>query len=143
VSAPKRSDAGAAVAGLFAESSATGGLATRPPREERPARVTVRRDPVARVRQGVELAEDDVVWLRSVSRPARTGQPRTLGSKFVATGVLAAAIELLRTAGIDMDGVEAGDLDEMTARAREALLRAAVAADARGGTTPIEITEAP
>jgi hypothetical protein len=92
VSAPKRSDAGAAVAGLFAKNSATGGLATRPPRVDKlPERVTARRDPVARLRQGVELAEDDVDWLRSLSRPARTGQPRTLGSKFVATGVLAAA----------------------------------------------------
>ena len=73
------------------------------------------REPVARLRQGVELTEDDVAFLRSLSRPARTGQPRTLGSKFVATGVLAAAIELLRDGEIDMHGVEAGDLDEMTA----------------------------
>ncbi|HWK28096.1 MAG TPA: hypothetical protein VNS09_16140 [Solirubrobacter sp.] len=29
---------------------------------------------------GIELAEDDVVFLRSLSRPARIGQPRTLGS---------------------------------------------------------------
>jgi hypothetical protein len=144
VSAPKRNDAGAAVAGLFTKNSATGGLATRPPREHEPsARVTVRRDPVARLRQGVELTEDDVGFLRSLSRPARTGQPRTLGSKFVATGVLAAAIELLRQAGIDMDGVEAGDLDEMTARARDALTRAAAAAQAFGNTTPLETTEAP
>ena len=110
VSAPNRADAGAAVAGLFANSTATGGLATRPPHDEAPARVSARRDPVARLRQGVELAEDDVAFLRSLSRPARTGQPRTLGSKFVATGVLAAAIELLRTGAIDMHGVEAGDL---------------------------------
>jgi hypothetical protein len=140
VSAPKRSDAGVAVAGLFSGRSATGGLATRPPRDERPAPVTVRRDSVARLRQGVELTEDDVDWLRSQSRPARTGQPRTLGSKFVATGVLAAAIELLRTAGIDMDGVEAGDYAEMTARAREALARSV---QARTDTTAIETTEAP
>ncbi len=125
MSAPRRTDAGAAAAGLFTRDTATGGLATRPPRDEPPAHVTVSREPVARLRQGVELAEDDVVFLRSLSRPARTGQPRTLGSKFVATGVLAAAIELLRAGGIDMHGVEAGDLDEMTARAREALTRAA------------------
>ena len=143
MSAPKRSDTGAAVAGPFAKNSATGRLATRPPREHEPsARVTVRRDPVARLRQGVELTEDDVAFLRSLSRPTRTGQPRTLGSKFVASGVLAAAIELLRTAGIDMDGVEAGHLDEMTARAREALTRAAVAAQAPGDTTPTETREA-
>ena len=39
--------------------------------------------------------------------------------------MLAAAIELLREHGIDMHGVEAGDLDEMTARARDALERGA------------------
>ncbi len=76
--------------------------------------------PVARLRQGVELTEDEVAYLRALSRPGRTGQPRTLGSKFVATGVLAAAIELLREVDVDMDGVEAGDLAEMTARARGA-----------------------
>lgn len=141
MSAPKRADAGAAVAGLFANSSATGGLATRPPRDERPERVAARRDPVARLRQGVELSEDDVAFMRSLSRPARTGQPRTLGSKFVATGVLAAAIELLREAGIDMDGVQAGDVDEMTARAREALTRAATARQAASDTTPIDTRE--
>jgi hypothetical protein len=112
---------GAAVAGLFANRSATGGLATRPATHQPLAHVRVRPGPVARLRQGVELSEDDVVFLRSLSRPARTGQPRTLGSKFVATGVLAAAIELLRAGAIDMHGVEAGDLDEMTARARAAL----------------------
>lgn len=135
---PRRSDAGAAVAGLFT-GSATGGLATR--REDPPTRVTARRDPVARLRQGVELTEDDVAFLRSLSRPTRTGQPRTLGSKFVATGVLAAAIELLRETGIDMDGVEAGDLDEMTARARAALKRAAE--QPRGEATAVDTQEAP
>jgi len=124
-------DAGAAVAGLFAERSATGGLATRPPRQQpqpaqapAPAPVTASRVPVARLRQGVELTEDEVDFLRSLSRPARTGQPRTLGSKFVATGVLAAAIELIREHGIDMDGVQAGDHAQMAARARAALERA-------------------
>ena len=81
---------------LFARSSATGGLATAPSRARRPGAVTARHEPVARLRQGVELTEADVDFLRSLSRPARTGQPRTLGSKFVATGVLAAAIELLQ-----------------------------------------------
>jgi hypothetical protein len=126
VSAHNRADAGPAVAGLFANSTATGGLATRSARGEPQTRISARRDPVARLRHGVELAEDDVAFLRSISRPARTGQPRTLGSKFVASGVLAAAIALLRTAGVDMHGVEAGDLDEMTARARDALTRAAL-----------------
>jgi hypothetical protein len=137
MSAAQRPDAGAVVAGLFAGGSATGGLATRPPRNEPPEHVTVRPDAVARVRQGVELAENDVVWLRSMSRPARTGQPRTLGSTFVATGVLSAAIELLREAGIDMHGVQAGDLGEMTARARAALQRAAHG-QARSDETPMD-----
>jgi hypothetical protein len=121
MSAGKRADAGVAVAGLFTKTTATGGLARRPPKES--ARVTAA--PVSsspRLRQGVELDESDVEFLRSLSRPSRTGQPRTLGSKFVAEGVLAAAIEVLRERGIDMYGVEAGDVSEMTARARTALL---------------------
>jgi hypothetical protein len=125
MSGPRRADAGVAVSDLFARSSATGGLATRPDSEPSTERVTARHDPIARLRQGVELAESDVDFLRSLSRPARTGQPRTLGSKFVATGVLAAAIELIRERGIDMDGVQAGDLEAMTLRARDALLRVA------------------
>ena len=139
--AGKRADAGAAVAGLFS-GSATGGLATRPRGDDPPARVAVRRVPLARVRQGVELSDEDVVFLRSLSRPACTGQPRTLGSKFVATGVLAAAIELLREGGIDMHGVEAGDDAEMTARALAALTQATAA---RGGPNPPEqeLTGAP
>jgi hypothetical protein len=123
MSSPRRADAGVAVSDLFARSSATGGLATRPEPEPIPERVTARHEPIARLRQGVELTEADVDFLRSLSRPARTGQPRTLGSKFVATGVLAAAIELLRERGIDMHGIEAGDLAAMTARARAALER--------------------
>jgi hypothetical protein len=120
MSGARRTDAGTAVAGLFGSSSATGGLARRAPNP--PAHVEVASvDRVQRVRQGVELDERDVEFLRSLSRPGRTGQPRTLGSKFVATGVLTAAIALLRERGIDMDGVEAGDLAEMTARARVAL----------------------
>ena len=95
--------------------------------------MTARHEPIARLRQGVELTEDDVDFLRSLSRPARTGQPRTLGTKFVATGVLAAAIELIRERGIDMDGVEAGDLAEMAARARAALLRDVAASDDGSG----------
>jgi hypothetical protein len=124
MSAPKRAEAGAAVAGLFARTTATGGLARRehavPEATEAPASFAT-----SRVRQGVELTEDETGYLRSLSRPGRTGQPRTLGSKFVATGVLAAAIELLRTGDINMHGVEAGDSAEMTARARDALIRAA------------------
>ena len=129
MTAPRRADAGVAVSDLFARSSATGGLATRPDVEPSTQAVTARHEPIARLRQGVELTEADVDFLRSLSRPARTGQPRTLGSKFVATGVLAAAIELIREHGIDMDGVEASDLDEMAARARAALLGAATADD--------------
>jgi hypothetical protein len=121
MSASKRADSGAAVAGLFARATATGGPARRehavPEATEAPASFAL-----SRVRQGVELTEDETGYLRSLSR---TGRPRTLGSKFVATGVLAAAIELLRTSEIDMHGVAAGDLPEMTARAREALIRAA------------------
>ena len=131
MSAPKRADAGAAVAGLFTRSSATGGLARRD--TDQRAR-TANGSSQARLRQGVELTESDIDFLRSLSRPGRTGQPRTLGSKFVATGLLAAAIELLRAGDVDMHGVEAGDLDEMTARARDALLRAASLSSAKGST---------
>lgn len=116
----RRPDAGAAVAGLFTKTTATGGLAGRSPDRAKPHT----QNGSAIVRQGVELTEDETEFLRSLSRPARTGQPRTLGSRFVATGVLAAAIELLREGSIDMAGVAAGDLVEMTARARDALLRA-------------------
>ncbi len=98
MAAPKRADAGLAVAGLFARNTATGGLAGRPA-VEAPTAVRAGREPVTRLRQGVELTEDDVAFLRSLSRPSRTGQPRTLGSKLVATGVLTAAIELLRERG--------------------------------------------
>ena len=129
MSGPRRADAGVAVSDLFARSSATGGLATRTGTEPVIERVVARHEPIARLRQGVELTEADVDFLRSLSRPARTGQPRTLGSKFVATGVLAAAIELLRERGIDMDGVQAGDVAEMANRARAALLGAGTVDD--------------
>ena len=125
MSAAKRADAGRAVAGLFAGNTATGGLATRRAEDVAGSRVRVGHPPVARLRQGVELTEDEIGHLRALSRPGRTGQPRTLGSKFVATGVLAAAIELLQAVDVDMHGVEAGDLAAMTARARDALTRAA------------------
>jgi hypothetical protein len=145
MSGAKRADAGAAVAGLFARSSATGGLAGRDehaktiaehPATQRGTRNARRtnRGPapeastttVARVRLGVELSEHETGYLRSLSRPARTDGPRTLGSKFVATGVLAAAIELLERVDVDMHGVAAGDLPEMTQRAHDALVRAAL-----------------
>src|SRR3954447_3575104 len=106
MSAPKRSDAGAAVAGLFNRTSATGGLAQRDPALEPPA---PRTETPARLRLGVELTEEEIGFLRGLSRPARTGQPRTLGSKFVATGVLAAAIELLHDVPVEMFGVQAND----------------------------------
>src|SRR3954451_4914372 len=123
MTASRRADAGAAVAGLFGTNSATGGLARRAP--DPTVRVGVAPTGSAqRLRHGVELDERDVEFLRSLSRPGRTGQPRTLGSKFVATGVLRAAIELLREVDVDMYGVEAGDEQTMVMRAREALLRA-------------------
>ena len=141
MSAARRSDAGTAVAGLFARPSATGGLARR----EQPARLgesgrhvsadgagaaaptgAADRGTMARVRLGVVLDEGDVAWLRTTSRPARTGGRRTLGSKFVATGLLTAAIQLARAVDIDMHGVDAGDVDELSARCRDALLRAAL-----------------
>jgi hypothetical protein len=133
MTAAKRQHAGAAVGGLFDRPSATGGLAGRDhpsdPRQ-RPPRSNARppdgRGGESRVRLGVELSERETEFLRALSRPARTGGPRTLGSKFVGTGILAAAIELLAESGIDMYGIAAGDLDEMTARARTALLRAGV-----------------
>jgi hypothetical protein len=115
----RRADAGVAVGGLFNKTTATGGLAGRVD-EPQP---TDNRGAI--VRQGVELTESETEFLRSLSRPSRTGEPRTLGSKFVATGALAAAIELIREGSIDMYGVAAGDLEEMKARARAALIRAA------------------
>src|SRR3954452_5457102 len=121
MSRAKRTDAGAAAAGLFSRPSATGGLATREP-------VTARRvasSIAQRLRQGVELLAEDVDFLRELGRPVRTGQPRSLGSKFVATGVLTGAIRVLRERGIDMDGIEAGDVGAMADRAYEALSRAA------------------
>src|SRR4051812_2439614 len=120
MSGAKRTNAGVAAAGLFSRPSATGGLATREP-------VTVRRvasSVVQRLRQGVELLAEDVDFLRELGRPVRTGQPRTLGSKFVATGVLAGAIRVLRERGIDMDGIEAGDHETMAERAYQALISA-------------------
>jgi hypothetical protein len=125
----RRADAGTAVAGLFGTNSATGGLARRAPDRVQVAPASS----AQRLRQGVELDERDVEFLRSLSRPGRTGQPRTLGSKFVATGVLAAAIELLREVDVDMYGVEAGDLTETAARAREGLRLAALRLDAPEG----------
>jgi hypothetical protein len=149
----RRQDAGAAVAGLFANPTATGGLAGREngaarSRTERraelgePARdglhieqgAPVQRadgavlaetdDRPARVRVGVELTEEQSAYLRALSRPGRTNGPRSLGTKFVATGVLVAAIELLRSVDVDMHGVAAGDEPEMAARARAALRKA-------------------
>ncbi len=138
----KRADTSAAVAGLFDRSSATGGLAG--PDTSATAAADVPRDArlepsvpagarggvvatadAARVRLGVELSEEQLAYLRGLSRPARTGGPRTLGSKFIAMGVLAAAIELLQATHVDMHGVAAGDVAEMTARARAALIRVA------------------
>lgn len=118
-----RADAGAAVAGLFASATATGGLAGRPARAG--ARAVTASG--TRVRLGVELTDEEIGFLRGLSRPARTGGSRTLGSKFVGTGVLAAAIALLGSVEVDMVGLTAGDLDDMTKRAHDALLRAAAA----------------
>jgi hypothetical protein len=137
----KRPDAGAAVAGLFERPTATGGLAGRNETPEPPDQLDDQptgdadcagqnlagREP--RVRLSVELTERELAFLRALSRPGRTGQPRTLGAKFVATGVLAAAIELLADVDVDMYGVHAGDAVEMTARARSALLRAGTPED--------------
>src|SRR4051794_38226618 len=125
MSGPPRTDAGTAVSALFAGNSATGGMARRHPQPQS-ASPANRRAGEERLRLGVELSESDIAFLRSLSRPSQTGQPRTLGSKFVATGVLLAAVELLRAGDLDMYGVEAGDLIEMTARARQALVSAAL-----------------
>src|SRR4051812_16863916 len=118
MSATKRANAGEAVAGLFAQAGATGGLAHRIPVPRPTPEVT-------RVRVGVELTNKHNDYLRNLSRPDRTGQPRTLGTKFVATGVIAAAIKLLQDVDVDMNGVEAGDLAAMIDRALDALTRAA------------------
>ena len=104
-----------------------------PDRDRRPRRPRRRplgcagarpREREQRVRLGVELTDAQITFLRGLSRPSRTGGQRTLGAKFVAAGVLSAAIELLEQGAIDMHGVTAGDQAEMTARARAALLRA-------------------
>jgi hypothetical protein len=135
MSAAKRQDAGAAVGGLFDRPSATGGLAgrleaaaaqtisagaSRAPRSRASSHERPRAD--ARLRLNVELTEKQTTFLRSLGRPARTGAPRSLGAKFIATGLLSAAIELLQSAEVDMSGVAAGDLVEMQSRARNALL---------------------
>lgn len=121
----RRADVGAAVAGLFSNPTATGGLAGRdttvPATRASEAKSHIRE---RAVRLGVELNDAQITFLRGLSRPSRTGGQRTLGAKFVATGVLSAAIELLEQGPIDMHGVTAGDHAEMTARARAALLRA-------------------
>jgi hypothetical protein len=137
MSAAKRQHAGAAVGGLFDRPSATGGLAGRAPtppgqplttpsdgQRRRSPRAPRGRQAEPRVRLGVELTETEVAFVRALGRPARTGGPRSLGAKFVATGILAAAVELLGDVDVDMAGVNAGDLSEITARARAALLRA-------------------
>jgi hypothetical protein len=133
----QRSNTRAAVAGLFTESSATGGLAGRgepaPPPSIGNGHATDA-SVLTRVRLGVELTEQQTGYLRSLSRPARTGGPRTLGSKFVATAVLIAAIELLEHVDVDMHGVAAGDLAEMTQRARDALIHAALRDAVEGET---------
>jgi hypothetical protein len=138
----KRHDAGAAVAGLFDRPSATGGLAGRdhPPElpDDGPAGGAVRAEEnlagrESRLRLSVELTERELAFLRTLSRPSRTGQPRTLGAKFVATGVLSAAIDLLASSEVDMYGVRAGDAVEMTARARSALRRAGTPDDRHKG----------
>lgn len=119
-----RANAGAAVAGLFSNPTATGGLAGREARVA-PRRAGERpRERERRVRLGVELTDAQITFLRGLSRPNRTGGQRTLGAKFVAAGVLAAAIELLEQAAIDMHGISPGDHAEVTARARDALQRA-------------------
>lgn len=145
----RRQDAGAAVAGLFANVTATGGLASREHSAPGPAErrgsaadddggvdthVSEARslaspsvgalERTSSVRVGVELTEEQSSFLRALSRPRRTNGPRTLGTKFVATGVLVAAIELLRTVEVEMHGVTAGDAAEMAARARAALIQA-------------------
>ena len=137
MSTTRRSDAGAAVAGLFARSPVTGGLAAPDHHADDPAkprraaaadqpRLRSAESVQARLRLGVELTERQVGFLRELSRPARTGAPRTLGSKFVGTAILSAAIELIAEAGIDMHGVAAGDLEGMSSRARAALVAASV-----------------
>lgn len=115
----RRADAGWAVAGLFARSTATGGLATR-----EPAPAPLVTSASRTLRQCVELLEHEVSFLRELSRPDRTGQSRSHGSKFVATGVLMAAVELLGEVEVDMWGVQAGDVEAMKARARAALIAA-------------------
>ena len=92
MTAAKRHDAGAAVAGLFDRPSATGGLAGAARSTETPRRGPVPdgrsapassrtgvNAPVAgesRVRLGVELSERETAFLRPLSRPARTGWRR-------------------------------------------------------------------
>jgi hypothetical protein len=67
-----------------------------------------------------------------LARPPAPAASARLGAKFVAAGVLGAAIELLERGAIDMYGVIAGDHAEMTARARDALPRAAATQQTNG-----------
>ena len=121
----RRADAGAAMAGLFSNPTATGGLAGRDTTVTAAGASEVNSCTRERaLRLGVELSDEQIAFLRGLSRPSRTGGQRTLGAKFVAAGVLSAAIELLEPGVIDMHGVTAGDHAEMTARARAALLSA-------------------
>jgi hypothetical protein len=146
MTAARRQDAGAAVGGLFAGSSATGGLAGRndapdgtrtlDSASQRPKRGTAPRQSApseARVRLSVELTERQSTFLRSLGRPARTGGPRTLGAKFIATGLLIAAIELVERVDIDMRNVASGDVADMASRARDALLSAVETAQGTDG----------
>jgi hypothetical protein len=136
----QRPTTGEAVAGLFSRPNATGGLARAGAAADRAngkeavasPRPTSSGAGGSRVRLGVELTDAEIAYLRGLSRPGRTGESRTLGAKFVATGILAAAIELLEHTHIDMAGVRAGDELEMAARARAALLRVV---DDRGNGT--------
>lgn len=123
------SEAPDAVPGAAARPAAHTAPAAPKPARRRSETAEARRTPrpappapgVERVKVSVNLPADEVDFLRSLSRPARTGAERTLGAGFVATGVLRAAIAMLRERGIDMQGLAAGEEALMVERATAAL----------------------
>lgn len=102
----------------------------RKPRQTRTVKVSRTQEPDI-VRVGIDINTDESFYLRNLSRPSRTGAERTLGTKFVASGVLRAAIDLLQDASLDMRGIDSESEQELVLRARKALIAGAKIADAK------------
>ena len=131
MSATRRADAGAAVAGLFAQQ--LGDRRPRPPRA-RPSRA--RRRGAGRLRAALAPGRRaDEARRRVPAQPLAARRGPGSRARWAASSSPPACSprrsSCCAQVDIDMDGVEAGDLAEMTARAREALLRAALEREAR------------